>query len=147
MVSERYPYRKSWRWYFVRLFDLIFDPFQKHFQSKGFPQAVQNILIIRLDHIGDLICSLPVLPVLKRRFPSAEITVLTGEEGKAILAGNPSIDHLLAFVPNWFSRKRFVNLIQFFKTICELRKTKYDLGFDLRGDLRNIILMILAGVR
>ncbi|MBI3999879.1 MAG: glycosyltransferase family 9 protein, partial [Candidatus Omnitrophica bacterium] len=114
---------------------------------KGVPRAVQNILIVRLDHIGDLICSLPVLPVLKRRFPSAEITVLTGEEGKAILAGNPFVAHLVTFSPNWFSRKRFVNPIQFFRIIYGLRKTKYDLGFDLRGDLRNIVLMILAGVR
>ncbi len=38
-------------------------------------------------------------------------------------------------------------LIDFFRTLRELKRTKYDLGYDLRGDLRNIMLMTLAGVR
>ncbi len=147
MVSERYPYKQSWRWCFVRFFDLIFDRFSKRLRQNKFPDSVQNILVVRLDQIGDLVCSLPVFPVLKAKFPNAKITALVGEEGKVILEHNTFIDQIIVFRSNWFSRKKGMCPIEFFKTLSELRKTKYDLGFDLRGDLRNIILMMLAGVR
>ncbi len=92
-------------------------------------------------------CSLPVFPILKKRFPNAKITVLVGEEGKAILDHNPFVDQIIVFRSNWFSRKKWQNPFEFFQVLTTLRKRRYDLGFDLRGDLRNIILMTLAGVR
>ena len=146
-TDKRYPFSRSWRWYFVRLFDFFFDPFSKRFHQSEFPKSVKNILVIRLDQIGDLVCSLPVFRILKRRFPDAKITTLVGQEGKAVLDQNPFIDRLIVFRSNWFSRNRWANPLEFFQVFSELRKTQYDLGFDLRGDLRNIVLMTLAGVR
>lgn len=147
MDNERYPYQKSWRWYFVKAFDLVFDRFSKRLRETKFPSSVKNILVIRLDQIGDLVCSLPVFPALKTRFPGAKITALVGEEGKAILDQNPFIDQLIVFRSNWFSRKKWSSPFEYFKILSLLRKSNYDLAFDLRGDLRNIVLITLAGVR
>lgn len=143
---ERYPFAKSWRWQFVRLFDFLSERFVRPRKSVLFPNLVRNILVIRLDQIGDLICALPVFPVLRMRFPNARITVLTSAEGRVIFKGNPFIDHILVFKSNWYSRSKIVNPIELFKIISQLRKIRYDLGFDLRGDLRNILLMAFAGV-
>ncbi|OGH23534.1 MAG: hypothetical protein A2629_02415, partial [Candidatus Levybacteria bacterium RIFCSPHIGHO2_01_FULL_41_15] len=147
MINERYPFKKSWRWTLIKCFDFFIDPFAGWIRRRKFPTSVQNILVIRLDQIGDLVCTLPVFPILKRRFPQAKITVLTGSEGKAILDQNPFVDRLITFRSNWFLRNRITNPIEFFQVLSDLRKTHYNLGFDLRGDLRNIILMALAGVR
>jgi heptosyltransferase-2 len=145
--SKQYPFQKSWRWAFVRLFDSICGLALKPRQSALFPNLVRNILVIRLDQIGDLVCALPVFPVLRMRYPNARITVLTGKEGPAILKGNPFIDHVLVFESNWFSKSKMVNFAELFKVFSWLRKIRFDLGFDLRGDLRNILLMGFAGVR
>ena len=147
---ERYPYKKSWRWHFVRAFDFFLDRFSKRFQKIPFPNPVRNILVVRLDQIGDLVCSLPVFQALKTKFPNAKITALVGEEGKAILDQNPFVDRLIVFHSNWFSKKKWRNPrnpFEFFQILAMLRKQKYDLGFDPRGDLRNITMMTLAGVR
>lgn len=143
---EHYPFAKSWRWHLVRLFDSFCEWFLKPRKSVLFPNLVRNILVIRLDQIGDLICALPVFPVLRMRFPNARITVLTGREGQAIFKGNPFIDHIMVFEANWFSKLKVVNPIELFKIVSQLRKIRYDLGFDFRGDLRNILLMAFAGV-
>jgi lipopolysaccharide heptosyltransferase II len=143
---KRYPFQKSWRWQLVRFFDFLSERLFRPRKSILFPNLVRNILVIRLDHIGDLICALPVFPVLRMRFPNARITVLTSREGQAIFKGNPFIDHIIVFQSNWFSRLKWVNPYELFQIIFQLRKIRYDLGFDLRGDLRNILLMVLAGV-
>ncbi len=147
VTNTRYPFQKSWRWRLVQAFDFTFDWFGTFNSSKPFPQTVKNILVVRLDHIGDLICSLPVFPILKERFPNATITVLTGAEGEAILKENPFVDQLIVFRSNWFLRKKILNAIEFFEVLSLLRKAKFDVGYDLRGDLRNIIFMFLTGVR
>jgi len=147
MDHERYPYKESWRWHFVRVFDSFFDRFSKRLRQTKFPSSVQNILVVRLDQIGDLVCSLPVFQVLRTKFPQAKITALVGEEGKGILDQNPFVDRLIVFRSNWFSKKKWRNPFEFFQILTTLKKQQYDLGFDLRGDLRNIILMTLAGVR
>lgn len=147
MTNLRYPFQKSSRWQFVRGFDFFFDRFQAFNSSKPFPQEVKKILVVRLDHIGDLVCTLPVLPILKERFPQATITVLTGAEGEAILKENPFVDELIVFRSNWFSRRKVLNASEFFEILSQLRKAKFDLGYDLRGDMRNILFMMLAGVR
>ena len=145
--NKRYPFQKSWRWRLVQAFDFIFDRLGTSNSSKPFPESVQNILVLRLDHIGDLVCTLPILPILKERFPQAAITVLTGAEGESILKENPFVDQLIVFRSNWFSRRKMFDFFEFFEVSSLLRKGKFDLGYDLRGDLRNILFMTLGGVR
>lgn len=146
-TKNRYPFKKSRRWHLIQLCDFFLDWFGTYHSSKQFPQNVKNILVVRLDHIGDLICTLPALPVLKDRFPSAKITVLTGVEGPAILKENPFVDDVITFPSNWFLRLKRFSPGEFFSVVSKLQKMKFDLGYDFRGDIRNILLMVLAGVR
>ena len=145
--DERYPFRKSWRWHIVRLLDLIFDLFSSRLRKRVFPERVQKILVIKLDQIGDVVCSLPVFPILRRQFPNAKISALVGKEGEAILNRNPFVDEVITFRANWFARNSWFNPLEFARVLFTLKKKGFDLGFDLRGDLRNILLMTLAGVR
>ena len=46
--------------------------------------AINHLVVIRLDHIGDTYLSLPALRKLKRRFPMARITVVCGPWSKSI---------------------------------------------------------------
>jgi lipopolysaccharide heptosyltransferase II len=79
-----------------------------------------EILVIRLDRIGDLVLSTPIFKVLDKKYPKARITALVTTYTKDILINNPHIDRIL--VSDNIS-----------KTIKE-NKNKYDLIFDLFMD-------------
>ena len=146
MSNLRYPFRKSWRWFLIDALDRVLDVVSIPKRQPFVPDAVRNILVIRLDHIGDVVCSLPVFPILKRRFPNARISVLVSQEGEALLAHHPYVDHVIVFRSNWFARTSRLDLGEMFRVLSELRNSKFDIGFDLRGDIRNIGLMVLARI-
>jgi ADP-heptose:LPS heptosyltransferase len=73
----------------------------------------QRILVIRLDEIGDLCYSGPVLEALRQRYPAAEITLWCQPFAKALFAANPSLNQLV--------------------TRREDLSGQYDLHVDLRG--------------
>ena len=55
----------------------------------------KKILVIRIDRIGDVILSTPVLSTLRYSFPNAEIHMLIAEYTRDLLIKNPNIDRLL----------------------------------------------------
>jgi len=56
-----------------------------------------NILVIRTDNIGDLVCTTPLLVALRARYPAAWIGVLTNSYSAPALVGNPSIDEVVVY--------------------------------------------------
>lgn len=56
-----------------------------------------NILVIRTDNIGDLVCTTPLLVALRARYPVAWIGVLTNSYSAPVLLGNSSIDEVLVY--------------------------------------------------
>lgn len=113
------------------------------------PGNVGNILLIRLDHVGDLIYSTPVAHNLKEHYRGVKITMLVANWAKDIVMNNPYIDEVICYDAPWFDRnkKRIFEMVRFFKLAGELHRHNYDLGFDLRGDFRHILLMFFAGIR
>jgi heptosyltransferase III len=55
----------------------------------------RNLLIVRTDRIGDVILSLPLVPVIKERYPDCRITFLMRDYTRALTEGNPYIDEVL----------------------------------------------------
>jgi heptosyltransferase-3 len=88
-------------------------------------QDVERVLIYRLGSIGDFVISLPCLHLVRRRFPSQRIGLLTNmpvesraAPASAILAGTGLIDDYIAYPPS--SRdvgelRRVMNLVRAFK--------------------------------
>jgi lipopolysaccharide heptosyltransferase I len=99
----------------------------------------KNILIIKPSAVGDIICALPVLPALKKRYPNARITWLVASHLAPLLQGHPLIDEVIPF-----ERKRFGYLglsftvaKHFFKFLRRLRNPNFDLVLDLQGLFRS----------
>lgn len=135
----------------VSLLDIIGYTFflpLRLFRKQKMPTDIKNILVIRLDHIGDVLFATAVLKPLRDIYPGAHITFLVGEWAKDIITNNPHIDEIITYNPLWFARnnKRF-NFKQSLRLIKRLRKANYDLALELRGDLRNIILLSLIGAK
>ena len=119
------------------------------FRASKFPPEVNNILVVRLDHIGDVVYSTCVPQNLKARYPQARVDFLVANWAKELIINNPYIDEIICYDPPWFSRggKKTAWFVSLLKLIVKLRKKRYDLGFDLRGDLKHIVLMWLAGIK
>lgn len=112
------------------------------------PVSVKNVLMIRLDHIGDVVSSTPAFREWKTNYPASRLTVLTSTWGRQVLDGNPYIDEFIVMDHHWFKRdrKRW-DFAEIKNVLRKLRDGKFDIGFSLRGDFREIILMFLGGVK
>ncbi len=148
---EMYILKNKFYIVIVFLFDLIgtvvttpFRLFRTHM-----PKDIKKILVIRLDHIGDLIFSTPTFRTIKKTYPEVKLDILVSRHNKDIVKNSPFIDEIMTYDAPWFKRKdkRLIKLKEFIRLIRALRKERYDIGIDLRGDLRHIILMYAAGIK
>ncbi|OGU55194.1 MAG: ADP-heptose--LPS heptosyltransferase [Ignavibacteria bacterium RBG_13_36_8] len=57
--------------------------------------APQNILIVRTDRIGDVVLSLPMAKIIKKRYPNCKITFMLREYTKPLAVTNSFIDEIL----------------------------------------------------
>lgn len=115
---------------------------------KQIPLSPQKILIIRLDHIGDFVCTTPIFKNLKKQFPDAKITVLINSVSKEPAFRNPHIDKVIAFSPFWLDRNdKSSPLKALMRIIKDVRNIGFDLGIEPRGDILSIIIMWLGRVK
>ena len=57
----------------------------------------RRILVIKLDHLGDVLLATPVFSNLRRAYPSAQVHALVGEWGAAGLKDHPHVDRIFGF--------------------------------------------------
>ncbi len=110
---------------------------------------VQNILLIRLDHLGDVLGVSGAPELLKKKFPKARVTFLTSSLGSSVMQNNPYVDEMIVYDPPWFSRKKGnpeKKEIRFLDLPGLVRGKGFDLALSLRGDLRENFLLWKAGV-
>jgi lipopolysaccharide heptosyltransferase II len=96
-----------------------------------------RILLIRPDHLGDLVLTTPAFAVLKARVPDAHITMMVGPWSREVVARHPAIDRLVTCPFPGFQRaaqKPLAPYILLFRIAQQLRRGKYDLAINLRPD-------------
>ena len=64
------------------------------------PLEVKKILLIRTDRIGDVVLSLPMLPVLKKRFPEAKISVMVRSYTRELVEHHSCVDDVILWEAN-----------------------------------------------
>ena len=97
--------------------------------------SIRRILIVKLDHIGDCVTALPAVRRLKRHFPAARISVLTGRASKPVWALEPAVDELIEF--DFFNARSSSGLVERSEADWrELRERLTPHRFDLAIDLR-----------
>ena len=79
----------------------------RHYAHSAVPSegSPQRLLVIRPDHLGDLLFTTPALHYLRSQYPQAHITALIGPWGEAVLAGNPDVDEILTLPFPGFTRE------------------------------------------
>jgi ADP-heptose:LPS heptosyltransferase len=96
---------------------------------------IRNILIVKLDHIGDCIIAFPALRRLQRHFPQARITVLTSRASKSVWALEPCVAHTIEF--DFFHARSALGELELADEDWQkLRERLVPARFDLAVDLR-----------
>lgn len=96
-----------------------------------------RILLIRPDHLGDLVMTTPILQALHNTLPEAQITMMVGPWSSEIVARHPAIDRLITCPFPGFRRVAqgaLAPYILLFSTAQQLRRGHYDLAINLRPD-------------
>jgi ADP-heptose:LPS heptosyltransferase len=107
-----------------------------------------KILCIRIDHVGDVLLTTPAFRALRSRFPKARIDVLVRSFAGDVLAGNRNVDRIIRLDAPWaglYGRKSGFRSV--LGLVRRLRREKYDVVIDFKGDPRNILLAFLCGRR
>ena len=108
---------------------------------------IKKILVIRLDHLGDVAMTRPALQALFNHFPHAQIDLLVPAETAPLLQDSREVRKILTMEHSWFSKSSLKEQWREAQNILgHLKEQHYDLGIDFRGDLRNILLMAFAGI-
>lgn len=94
---------------------------------------VRRICVIKPSALGDVIQSLPLLPVLAERFPAAKLSWVINHEFADLLEGHPHLHELLHFHRRGTAR-------QYLHLLRELRERQFDLVFDLQGLMRSGVM-------
>jgi len=96
-----------------------------------------SFLIFRLDALGDVVMTTPLLRALKTAYPRSRCTVVVQKSYKSLLATNPHIDEVLTLPhirPAWLPRgtRRLLAALLFYRT--QLRKRYFDFAISPRWD-------------
>ncbi len=100
-----------------------------------------KILIVKTSSLGDIVQSFPVLDYLRKKFPEAQIDWLVDASCAELLRANKQVSRVITFdKKNW--RKEVFK--QFFELKKQLKQTRYDLLFDLQGNIKSGFLTMMA---
>lgn len=103
------------------------------------PENPRRILIIKPSAIGDIVHSLPVLNLMRRRWPKAHVSWLVTPACADLLVGHPQIDELILFERRrfgygWRSPRALWELLGFMDS---MRQRRFDMVVDLQGLFRS----------
>jgi heptosyltransferase-1 len=99
-----------------------------------------------MSSLGDVIHTLPLLKILKKNMPQADIDWVVNEEYVLLLKGNPYLNEVIPF-----KRKEWLSLAGFFKKRKEIKKfakylkeKQYDIVIDVQGLFKSAIVVMMA---
>ena len=128
------PRLKAW----VSTIDRIGYTLTRWRKPRPFPAVVERILLVKLTHLGDALALTPVLAQLAKRYPKARLDVLVRPTAKELMLLVPH-GHTI-WTMNPFEaprgREKKVSWWRLLRTGLRLRRQRYNLVLEMRGDLR-----------
>jgi heptosyltransferase-2 len=154
--TGRYRYVR-WRWHTLFAIVDFLGELLRGFLLKFFARRMQHdqvtgspgsILLVQLDHLGDAVMTAAILPALRRHWPLARIEVLAASWNREIFDACDEVDEVHVsrvnrFAPGW----RPVWPLAQIGWGLWLRRKRFDLGIDVRGEMPLALILWVAGVR
>jgi lipopolysaccharide heptosyltransferase II len=124
--------------------------FARYQQRKRAVREIRRILLIRPDHLGDVLLTTPALAEVRRTFPEAHITYLVGPWSREVVARNPNIDEVQTCAFPGLRREAQGALEPYrllWRMAGRLHRQQYDLAIVMRPESWwSVWLVYLAGV-
>jgi len=95
-----------------------------------------DVLVLRPDHIGDMLLTTPFLTAFRASFPERRITVLCGSWSRQVLVNNPHVDEVVVCDFPWLARGTRAPWKSFFSTVRTLRARRFGIVVNLRKAAR-----------
>lgn len=127
----------------------FFDGVEKEFQRAGFrediPQAAKNILIVRLDVIGDFIITSGFIREVRKNFPQARITLIVSKLVYPVAEMCPYVNEVLAF-DGKSAGTNFVEVLERVLYFCRqnLWQKHFALSFNPQFGSDNLVGLFLT---
>ena len=102
----------------------------------GRSERPRRVLVMRPDHLGDLLFATPALRRLRSALPDAEIVGLVGPWGEPILGRSPHVDDLITWDIPWFNRQARGGPLAPYDSALRLARVLRERGFDAALILR-----------
>lgn len=112
---------------------------------------MKRILIVRIDFLGDMVCTTGFIHALKRHWPEAEIHVLANEYNRAVLDGNPNIHAIHSYVYSKQCERnarpgRLRAVVDRWRLMRRLRRLRFDLAIVPNGGMQKSSIRIARRV-
>lgn len=108
---------------------------------------IRHLLVLRLDGLGDVIMSAGFFPALREIFPQARVTLAVARWSLSLARLLPGIDTIVPLDAPWVVGGGIAAWRALAASVRDLRRRRFDLAFELRGDFRNILLMRILRTR
>lgn len=102
----------------------------------------KKILIARLDRIGDVVLSTPVIKALRDAYPDSHIAMMVRPYAREIVEGNPYLNEVIIYDKDGDHKGIAGN----YKFIQELKEKKFDIAVILHPTNRTHLALSLAGI-
>jgi len=108
---------------------------------------VNNVLVVKLRHHGDVLLTSPVFSVLKKYYPTIQIDAFIYEETLPMLEGHPAIRGFHFYRGNWKGLNFLKRVRQELALVKAIRKNRYDMVINLTEGDRGAIVAWLSGAQ
>lgn len=107
----------------------------------------RRICLIKPSALGDIVQSLPVLSVLRDRFPHAHIAWVVNQSYAPLLDHHPYLNEVIPIDRGAWKKGWLTGIISSMETWKLLRQRRFDLTIDLQGLLRSGLLTLATRAR
>jgi heptosyltransferase II len=102
----------------------------------------KKILVLQTAFLGDVVLTLPLVQVLKKNYPKAQVDMIVIPKVSGLLANHPDLNEVLVFD----KREKDSGVIGMFRLAGILRKRNYDVAFVPHRSLRSALVVFLARI-
>jgi len=99
-----------------------------------------NILIVRTDRIGDVVLSLPMAELVKKKYPDCKVAYFIRNYTSSLIDGNPFIDEVII-------AEESEGKIFFAKNLKKIKSKNFDSCIVVNPTLNISLMMFLAGIK
>jgi ADP-heptose:LPS heptosyltransferase len=113
-------------------------------------RTIRRVLVVKLDHLGDVLLALPAVRRLRDLFPAAEFTMLVGPWARTMVEREPAVDRVLTYDYYQASsalRPNKLTLAQKERLRAWLAPYDFDVAIDLRRETDTREFIRLSGAK